>query len=130
MSSLTLARNSQVGTLEAGFKVLGQPSVAIEPSESALDNPAPRQDDKAADGIGTLDDLDDPLADFVESGVELGAAVGAVGKDMPQPRMEMSDRGQRCAIAILDVGFGRPNFRGAGSKASISAHSSSVTSLA
>jgi hypothetical protein len=54
MSSLTLARNSQVGTLEAGFKVLGQPSVAIEPSESALDNPAPRQDDKAADGMERL----------------------------------------------------------------------------
>jgi len=33
-------------------------------------------------------------ADFVESGVELGAAVGAVGKDMPQPRMKISDRGQ------------------------------------
>jgi len=39
-------------------------------------------------------DLDGPLADFVESGVGLGAAVGAVGKDMPQPRMEISDRGE------------------------------------
>ena len=93
--------------MEAGFKVFGKPSVALEPSESALDNPAPRQDDKAADGIGTFDDLDGPLADFVESGVELGAAVGAVGKDMPQPRMEISGLGQDqwCAIAILDVGF-------------------------
>jgi hypothetical protein len=93
--------------LEAGFKVFGEASVAIEPSESPLDDPAPRQDDKAADGIGTLDDLDGPVADFVESGVELGAAVGAVGKDMPQPRMEISDLGQDqwCAIAILDVGF-------------------------
>ena len=45
-------------------------------------------------GSGTLDDLDGPVADFVESGVELGAAVGAVGKDMPQPRMKISDRGQ------------------------------------
>ena len=80
--------------MEAGFKVFGEASVAIEPSESTLDNPAPRQDDKAADGIGTLDDLDSPLADFGESGVELGAAVGAVGKDMSQLRMETSDRGQ------------------------------------
>ena len=93
--------------MEAGFKVFGKPSVAIEPRESALDHPAPRQDDKAADGIGTLDGLDGPLANLVESGVELGAAIGAVGKDMPQPRMEISHCGQDqwCAIAILDVGF-------------------------
>jgi hypothetical protein len=54
-----------------------------------------------------FDDLDGPLADFVERGVELGAAVGAVGKDMSQPRMEISDRSQDQwgAIAILDVGF-------------------------
>ena len=44
--------------MEAGFKVFGETSIAVEPSESALDNPAPRQDDKAADGIGTFDDLD------------------------------------------------------------------------
>jgi hypothetical protein len=69
--------------LEAGLKVFGEASFAIEPSQSALDNPAPRQDDKAADGIGTLDGLDGPLANLVESGVELGAAIGAVGKDMP-----------------------------------------------
>src|SRR6516225_6746775 len=58
-------------------------------------------------GSGTLDDLDGPVADFVESGVELGAAVGAVGKDMPQPRMEISDLGhdQWRAIAILGVDF-------------------------
>ena len=59
----------------------------IEPSESALDNPAPGQDDKAARGVRAFDDLDGPLADFVEGGIELGAAVGAVGKDMPQPRI-------------------------------------------
>jgi hypothetical protein len=186
--------------LEAVFKVFGKASVAIEPSEGALDNPAPGRDDKAADGIGAFDDFDCPLADLIESGIELGPAVGAVGKDMAQPRIEIPHGGQneRCAIAILDVAFvdhscdqqavgvgeyvaltsfdllasviatrtgglgsldrvavaalglasrplasracitkecrisvvrGRPNFRG-GSKTSISAHSSSVTSLA
>ena len=88
--------------MEAGFKVFGKASVSIEPSEGALDNPAPRQDDKAADGIGAFDDLDGPLADFVEGGIELGPAEGAVGKDMPQPRIETPDSGQneRCAIAV------------------------------
>jgi hypothetical protein len=62
--------------LESGFKVFGK--VSIDPSEGALDNPAPGQDDKAAEGIGAFDDLDCPLADFVEGGIELGPAVGGL----------------------------------------------------
>jgi len=89
--------------LEAAFKFFGEASVAIEPSAGALDNPASEQDDKTTDGIGAFDDLDGPFADLVESGIDLGPAIGAVDKEMPQPRMEIPDRGKDVDAAIERV---------------------------
>ena len=93
--------------MEAGFKVFGKASVSIEPSEGALDNPAPGQDDKPLYRVATLDDLDPPPTDLVEGGRQLDPAITTVGKDMPQPRIEIAGAGQDpwCAVAILDVGL-------------------------
>ena len=44
-------------------EVLGEATVAIEPSQNALDDPSARQDFDAVSGVGSLDDLDGPLAD-------------------------------------------------------------------
>jgi hypothetical protein len=39
------------------FPILGQPSTAVEPSESALDDPACGQDHESLGVIGMLDDF-------------------------------------------------------------------------
>ena len=75
---------------QGGFEVFGEASVTIEPSKGALDDPAPRQNDKPQGGIGALDDLDPPPADFVERGIELGAAIAPIGKDVPQPGIQIT----------------------------------------
>jgi len=81
ISSLTLGeKQPRPGAVEGGLKVLGEAAVAVEPRKGALDHPAAGQDDKSGGGIGAFDDLDRPPADLIERGIELGAAVGAVGK--------------------------------------------------
>ena len=42
--------------------------------------------DKSDGGLGALDDLDRPPAEFVEGGGELGAAVAAAGESLPSRR--------------------------------------------
>ncbi len=47
------------------FEILGQPAAAIEPSESALDNPTSRQKRKPFGLVGAVDDFDlDVWQDF------------------------------------------------------------------
>ena len=48
--------------------------------------PNPRQNDNSYGGVGALDDLDRPPAEFVEGGGELGAAVAAAGESLPSRR--------------------------------------------
>jgi hypothetical protein len=90
---------------ETGFEVLAEATVAIEPSESALDHPAPRQDHEAGRAVAAADDLDLPAADPVEGALQLGAAVAAVGKDVTEPGIEIAggSQDQRRAVAIVDV---------------------------
>ena len=65
-----------------------------------------RQNLEAFCGVGPLDDLDCPLADFGERGVEFFAGIGAVGEDMAHPEEAVTDPRQHIggAVAILDVG--------------------------
>ena len=54
--------------------------VAVEPSQSALDDPAAGKDH------GTLDDFDGPLADPLQHLPELFASIATVGEHVAQPR--------------------------------------------
>lgn len=65
--------------------ILGQAPASAEPCEGALDDPSLRQHFEACRGVGTLDDLQAPVADFVELIAQLGTAIGIVGKEMTQP---------------------------------------------
>jgi hypothetical protein len=87
------------------LEILGQPPVAAKPGKGSLDHPTPWQHLKTLGLVRSLDDLERPLPVPEKSGLQFLAGVGAIGKDMPQPREEIADRGQdlRGAIAILDI---------------------------
>ena len=70
---------------DGGLEILGQTAVAVKPGQSAFNHPASGQQDKTLGGIGSLDDLDCPVADLGESILQLVAGIGAVGKDVAQP---------------------------------------------
>ena len=58
------AEKSECVSIEV-FEILGQPAAAIEPSESALDNPTSRQKRKSFGLVGAFDDFDlDVRQDF------------------------------------------------------------------
>ena len=58
------AEKSECVSVEV-FEILGQPAAAIEPSESALDNPTSRQKRKPFGLVGAFDDFDlDVRQDF------------------------------------------------------------------
>ena len=107
------------------LEVLGETAVAIEPCEGALDDPTARQKLEAPSaklrtcfgGIGSLDDLDAPLAKAAQRSPELvpgpSAALqalrincAAIGEQVSQPREAVDDFGEQQgrAIAVLDVG--------------------------
>jgi len=94
------------GALDGSFEVFCEAAVAAEPGEGSLDDPAARQHLEAFCGVGALDDLKRPGADFSEGGGELLAGIGAVGEDMVQPGKAVSDRGEYIgfAVAVLDIG--------------------------
>ncbi len=72
-------------TGDGGFEILGEPAIATEPGEGALDHPSPGQEVEALRGIETLDDLDRPLAKLLQRLLELRSGIAAVGEDMAQP---------------------------------------------
>ena len=90
----------------AGLEVLGQASVAVEPSERALDDPAAGKELEALGPLGALDDLQRPASHLAERALELGPGIGAIGEDVAQPR-ELPGHGgehRRRAVAVLDIG--------------------------
>jgi hypothetical protein len=91
---------------QGGLKVFGEPSAPTEPGESALDDPAAWQHLEPADLIGALDHLNRPAADLRQFQPQLVAGIAAIGEDMAQPGIEISDRGEDAdgTIAILNVG--------------------------
>ena len=89
------------------FEILGEPATPIEPSEGALDYPAARQDDKAAGGVGTLDDLDLELRQNVgDALLEYRPLIAAIGEQLAQERVEAEQRRdqQDAAVSILHIG--------------------------
>ena len=93
------------GRGEGCLEILGQPSVAAEPSEGPLDQPALGQDGKAAGAGLALDDLEPQtlLCCGTGSGLPL---VAAIGEDQAEPGEAPAQPAadQRQPIAILDVG--------------------------
>ena len=52
----------------------------VEPGDSALDDPAAGQDNKAP-GIGTPDDLDGKAIEMGDYGFQLRSCIAAIGKE-------------------------------------------------
>ena len=71
-----------------------------------LDHPAARQEFESLGQIGSLDDLNDPLADAAQRLPELISGIAAIGEEMAQPREAGDHFGEQqwCPVAVLDVG--------------------------
>ena len=95
-----------MGGGDAGLEVLGEPSIAVQPSQCALDHPAARYDIETARTSRALDNLQGPPTDPLQSRRELGAGIGTVGEDVTQPGEGVADGREHRggAVAILDVG--------------------------
>jgi hypothetical protein len=91
----------------AVLPILGKPSAAVEPSNSALDDPTAWQDHKSFGLIGALDDVSFELRqDSRERLLKFRSLIAAVGKQLLQERIhpEQSGKQQDAAVAILDIG--------------------------
>src|SRR5580658_9493056 len=73
------------------LEVSGQATVAADPGEGALDDPALGQDDEAM-GIAALDDLQGPRAGLGDHLGHLGPLIAGIGKNALDKR-EGSPRG-------------------------------------
>lgn len=95
------------GAGDGRLEVLGEATAAAEPGEGAFDHPSTRQHREAFGGVRALDDLDRPGAELDQRGLELFAGIGAVGKDVTQPWIELADRSEDLdgTVPILDVGL-------------------------
>src|ERR1700694_1887343 len=87
--------------------ILGKPSAAIEPRNSALDDPAFGQDHKSADLIGTFDDFNVEMRkNFCKRFRKFRSLIPAVGKQRLQKgkHAEQCRHHENASIAILNVG--------------------------
>jgi hypothetical protein len=79
------------GTFDRSLEVLGEAAASTDPGESALDDPAALDKNEAFGVIGSLDDLDRPVAEPAQGLAQLVASVAAVGEDVAEPRVEIAD---------------------------------------
>jgi hypothetical protein len=87
--------------------ILGKPATAIEPCESALDDPTLGQDDEPICLIGPPDDFDAQVrANAREGSREYGSLIRGVGKQRSQERVHSKQRrhDENTAVAILNIG--------------------------
>src|SRR5487761_372696 len=95
------------GAGNGGLEILREASTSAEPGKGSFDDPASRQEFEPAGGVGALDDLYGPFADFGEASFEFGTGIAAVSEHMFQPRIEGFDGfeyGGR-PIAVLNAGM-------------------------
>ena len=93
-------------TSDGFLPILCQPSAAPEPCEGALNDPATGENLEAFGHVGSLDDLQGPLPDFVQSASEFGTGIPAVSEDVTKPRERMPDRIEHGggSVPVLNVG--------------------------
>ena len=93
-------------TGEGCLEVPCKPTAPAEPGECAFDDPAPRQNLEAFGPIRALDDFECPSPEFGQVHAQFVPGIGAIGKDMAQPGVEPTDRGEDIdgAVAVLDIG--------------------------
>src|SRR6266481_1288064 len=70
------------------LKVPRQPPIAAKPAKRPLNHPASGQELKAFGLVRSLDDLQRPLPAPGKRRLQLFSGVGAIGKNMAQPREE------------------------------------------
>ena len=98
------------GSAEDGsFEVFGEASVAAQPGECALDDPAAGEQLKALGLVGSLDDSQRPLADFCQCLAQFVAGITAIGEDMTQPWEAVSDAGENIhsTVAVPETSSGQ-----------------------
>lgn len=91
--------------LVEAFPVLGQAAAAVEPTDSALDDPPLGQHDEPVQ-LGSLDDLDVDLpAGALQPPLEDRPLVAAVGIELQQEGEQPEQRAhqQHAAVAVLHV---------------------------
>src|SRR5580698_2644701 len=95
-----------LGAGDAALEVLGEASVASEPGEGALDDPAFRFRLESAELLGMPDDFDCPAAELGDRIGELTTAIDAISKDVRQRGEAAPQRTKQrhLAVNILDVG--------------------------
>jgi hypothetical protein len=81
--------------LKDSFEVVGQPAVAVEPRESASDQPS------SFGSIAAADDLDDPLSEIHHCRFRRPAGMETVDEQMAQPAVGVADRLLGRLITIL-----------------------------
>src|SRR3981081_4316849 len=87
--------------------ILGQPAAALEPGDSALEDPGLGEDDEAVGLIGAFDDFDvEPMQRPSRGVLELRPLITAIGIELEQEwePAEQAAQQQCPAIAILNVG--------------------------
>ena len=87
------------------FPVLGRAATPSEPREGAFDHPATRNDFEALGGVGAFDDLQRPAPDLLQSTLQLGSGIAAIGEYMTQQRVvgRYGLQQVRRAVAILNI---------------------------
>ena len=95
------------GAGNGGLEILCEAPASAEPGEGSLSYPASRQEFEPAGGVGALDDLYGPFADFGEASIEFGTGIAAVSEYMPQPGIQGFDGFERfgCPITVLNAGM-------------------------
>ena len=95
------------GAGNGGLEILCNAQASAEAGEGSFHDPASRQQFEPAGGVGALDDLYGPFADFGEAPIEFGTGIAAIGKHMPQPGIQGFDGFERfgCPITVLNAGM-------------------------
>ena len=103
--SLIIAKRMKASAVRAILEVLGQPSAAAEPSQSALDDPAFGKDLEARH-VGASDDLEVPGAERLDTGRRGRALIGTVGDDaLKEAKLAtQAAKHRQSTVAILDLG--------------------------
>jgi len=88
------------------LEIFGESAASVESGESALNDPASRQNFESLCGIGALDDLHGPAPHCCQSLLQLVASIAAISEDVSEPGIQPPNRSQDInrAVTVLDAG--------------------------